>query len=533
MLYRVQAMLRSLDDGTAHGLLPCLRMVSKRFRVLADSRVVRAKLSFSPSSAAWQSYLLQRLENLDELHADLRGDGSTDASSLLLMLNILRARPGIQKLNVTFNDCDQLCDQWAVGDSEAMQHAMQHLSHLRTLSLGGYGSVSMSTRILCSALQHVSPLKELLVGVAIGNRGIHNLAPCIQGNQSVVRLNLSGTAIGDIGAVNLAACLTENLTLEDLDLSHNSMGAEGATAIAMALARNRRLARLCLAHNALADHGASAFGGALGNNISLRSLDLQYNSIGLAGIDDLSRGLQANGGLTKLNLSGNDAQAGGARVLAQALAVNTVLLELSICETRLHDSVHALAFGLTPNTVLQSLSLSNNCIGRVGASALATVLARSVPSQLRHATLRPLVHLDLSHNSLGDAGLAEMASSLRGAYRLKTLHLVNCDIGFVGADTLAASMEHLSLESVNLNRNYVADMGAASLGLALQRHGKCNAMHLQFNGVRDSGAMALAVALKLVPSMRLVDLRGNAFPYTQKKIRTILEGCEREVQFLH
>lgn len=110
---------------------------------------------------------------------------------------------------------------------------------------------------------------------------------------------------------------------------------------------------------------------------------------------------------------------------------------------------------------------------------------------------------------------------------------VMCHCVSAGADTLAACMEYLSLESINLNRNYVADLGAASLGLALQRHGKCNAMHLQFNGVRDSGAMALAVALKLVPSMSLVDLRGNTFPFTRTKIRTIVESCEREVQFLH
>lgn len=94
-------------------------------------------------------------------------------------------------------------------------------------------------------------------------------------------------------------------------------------------------------------------------------------------------------------------------------------------------------------------------------------------------------------------------------------------------------MEHLSLESIDLNRNYVADAGAASLGLALQRHGGCHAVYLQFNGVRDNGAMALAVALKVVPSLLIVDLRGNSFPFTRKKIWMILGSCDSEVQFLH
>lgn len=94
-------------------------------------------------------------------------------------------------------------------------------------------------------------------------------------------------------------------------------------------------------------------------------------------------------------------------------------------------------------------------------------------------------------------------------------------------------MEHLSLESIDLNRNYVADVGAASLGLALQRHGGCHAVYLQFNGVRDNGAMALAVALKLVQSLFVVDLRGNSFPFTRTKIGAILGSCDREIQFLH
>lgn len=110
-----------------------------------------------------------------------------------------------------------------------------------------------------------------------------------------------------------------------------------------------------------------------------------------------------------------------------------------------------------------------------------------------------------------------------------TAHVNSC----AGAEILAMCMEKLYLESIDLNRNYVADVGAISLGLAMQRHGKCHAVHLQFNGVRDSGAMALAVALKLVPSLFLVDLRGNSFPFMRKKIGAIVNSCSKKVQFLH
>lgn len=217
----LQDILRSLDNGNLQSLLPTLRMVSKRFRGLADAQVATATLSFCPTSVTWKSLLLQRLENLEELDADLRTDESSTASSILLLLDILNARPSLQKLNIILNDNVSFCDKVLQRTSKvALQKAMQKLTDLHSLSLSGYGSISVSTQMLCTALQSVAPLKELLVRVAIGNQGVHRLAPSIRGNQSVVRLNLSGTAIGDIGAVQLAACLEENITLEDLDVSH-------------------------------------------------------------------------------------------------------------------------------------------------------------------------------------------------------------------------------------------------------------------------------------------------------------------------
>lgn len=125
-------------------------------------------------------------------------------------------------------------------------------------------------------------------------------------------------------------------------------------------------------------------------------------------------------------------QAGSADILAKALSANTCLLELNFCDTRLDDSVHALALGLTSNAVLRTLILSKNCIGRVGAAALAAVLSRAIPDQWGIPSMRPLVHLDLSHNSLGNAGVVEMVAALRGAHGLKHLILVNCDIGASG-----------------------------------------------------------------------------------------------------
>lgn len=211
--------MKRLGDGSMLSGASCLRQVSKRFRHLADAQIVSAKYTFSATSVAWQTFL-GGLHNLEELEADLRNERKAEVATLLL--GILRVRPSLQKLSVTLNNHEtRLMDQtWSPKTGLMFANAFRNLQHLETLRLGGFATVALCTQILCSALQNVPSLRELLVRVAIGNQGVHQLAPCIRQAVLLKKIDLSASAVGDLGAIRLATCLDGNQILEYLDVSH-------------------------------------------------------------------------------------------------------------------------------------------------------------------------------------------------------------------------------------------------------------------------------------------------------------------------
>lgn len=88
-------------------------------------------------------------------------------------------------------------------------------------------------------------------------------------------------------------------------------------------------------------------------------------------------------------------------------------------------------------------------------------------------------------------------------------------------------LQCMSLECLNVNRNSVADAGACALGLAAQKQCTLRELHAASNCINERGSLAITVALKSVPSMRLVDLRGNAS--RASKIESMLQSCSRDV----
>ena len=93
----------------------------------------------------------------------------------------------------------------------------------------------------------------------------------------------------------------------------------------------------------------------------------------------------------------------GAAALARALAVSSsALTALSLDQNQISDGgAAALAAALAANTALATLDLDDNLIGDAGAAALAEALASN----------RGLAALHLARNSIGDVGAAALAGS--------------------------------------------------------------------------------------------------------------------------
>jgi len=137
---------------------------------------------------------------------------------------------------------------------------------------------------------------------------------------------------------------------------------------------------------------------------------------------------------------------------------------------------------------LEVLGLSCNSFGEYGA----TVLMAGFP------TPSPLRHLDLSSNSMRDAGAVAVAHSIaRGALpALSKLSLKSNDVGDAGAAALFEGT-HSALQWLNLSSNQISDTGASAIASALvsTRFENLHRLSLDHNALGDKGMDALADAL--------------------------------------
>jgi Ran GTPase-activating protein (RanGAP) involved in mRNA processing and transport len=124
----------------------------------------------------------------------------------------------------------------------------------------------------------------------------------------------------------------------------------------------------------------------------------------------------------------------GAYRLGSVFQSNASLTRLCLCDCKLQDEgVRALLRKPGRACSLRSLELQRNQISAHGASAIAAFLA-GYPGSHGSRPYPPsrIVHLDISHNSLGDMGISLLTRGLREAVALRKLVLQDCDIGVSG-----------------------------------------------------------------------------------------------------
>lgn len=130
------------------------------------------------------------------------------------------------------------------------------------------------------------------------------------------------------------------------------------------------------------------------------------------------------------------------------------------------DGMKRLATGLKRCSKLKTLSVSNCGVGGGGASALNDTL---VPDeQDSGALLQPrYVHINLSRNPLGGAGLSALCPGVSACASLKVLNLSDCGISELHLPAIQSFAEavgaNTSLEQVDFNVNFIGDKGASLL----------------------------------------------------------------------
>jgi len=214
----------------------------------------------------------------------------------------------------------------------------------------------------------------------------------LQGNNSVVELDVQGCVVGDEGTKHLCDALVTNIILKKLTLSNSKLANDAAVCLSEWLTVNQALTHLDLSYNEIGTFGCVHLADALKVNRVLETLDLAANRIHYPGCGRLASALKVNESLKVLNLNGNYIGSEGAESLANALKVNCSLEKLDIGSGHVANiGAYALGDALRQNTTLEVLNLSDNAIRDDGANALANGLQKDISN---------VVVLDVSRNGI-------------------------------------------------------------------------------------------------------------------------------------
>ena len=277
--------------------------------------------------------------------------------------------------------------------------------------------------------------------------------------------------------------------------------------------------------------------------------------------------LSANGDPSRLLSSDADDLPNGARI-GKDLTSGTPFVEfdrgivyvdgrLDLCKMVLGPThIGALIEALEKNQHVTQFLLGNNIIATTGAKRIAAFI-RSHPERIEtwyiagcHITTRPfkeladamagssritnvwlkrnplgtdsvpsLVHLissaphlrtlDLENTELGDAGVAELFTSLKGKpSALRNIYLNALGLGVRGCRALAEYLDDPAshMESLFLASNPIGDAGMAELAPVLGRHKSLVRISLASTGLTQVGISQLCNALADHPNLLAVDL---------------------------
>ena len=207
--------------------------------------------------------------------------------------------------------------------------------------------------------------------------------------------------------------------------------------------------------------------------------------------------------ITKVAMSGCNLLDDHVRVFLREVSSNKLkpIQTLELSRNNIGDvGAAALAQGLKSCINLQELRLVNNKIGDDGAAALAQGLKSCNSLQI----------LQLTINSIGADGATALAEGLKSFKNLHELGLSDNSIGDDGAAALAEGLKSCnSLDTLELTDNSIGDDGAAALAEGLKSCNNLRVLALSFNSIGDDGAAALAKGLKSCENLVVVDFSAN------------------------
>lgn len=378
-------------------------------------------------------------------------------------------------------------------------------------------------QMLIQTFSRFTQLTYLYLGANDNNYGdLHPLATTLGSFGSLVHLNLENNAIGIRNLSLLGDSLLNHPNLTHLNLSSNGFEAEGARILSDILPSLTCLSHLDLS-NCLLNHADMR---QLVSSLPLSLLHLNLNNSGLESLQLFAQEFNRLTSLQSLNLNGNYFPT-GMQVFARNLPESLIRLDLGKNILR-NQGVAYLAQEFSRLTNLLELNLEQNYLDAQGAQNLAASLSQLsllthlqigknnfeeqgiqfLISPLSHLSF--LRHLDLSRTCLHAQGSHDLAQAIRGLTALNELILNENAISPYGIEPLAEAMSQLPIERLELAGNCLVmeENGAVILGRILQEM-PLKILNLDTNFLTNIGLESLIPSLSQLSSLRELNLNNN------------------------
>ena len=239
---------------------------------------------------------------------------------------------------------------------------------------------------------------------------------------------------------------------------------------------NTSLLTLSVRYNWIGDDGAKAFAALLLSNNTLRELDISRNRIGSEGTQAVMKSMWHNRALIELNLQLNLIYDKGGLFIGAALAHNTTLQKLDLMDCLVGDAGCVSIFeslGATADTQNEMEARQMRRQKNMGANHRVQVLTATHCNTLQHTATHcsTLQHTAVHWNTLrhADTFLSLIHSPLFSCSRclsfsLQVLTMSGNEIGDIGAVTVGKALNsNRGLVRLDLSRNRLMDKGATAL----------------------------------------------------------------------
>ena len=413
----------------------------------------------------------------------------------------------LQTLNLSYNILQEL-------GCLTILTVLQSISGLSSLKLSNCNVNNEAADELATVLQYNTLLQEL--DLSCNNLSTPDVIKIFKGMMKISKLkivDISHNMITDDAAESIATVLSHNINLQILNISFNYLKSPGFVTIFDGMKDILCLRKLDISHNQHCNvccRTTSSIVDILSRCVKLEELNVSCNELQTADAVKILQGIEHTLTLTKLNIANNMINNGATEYIVNVLFNNSGLKEVNLCNNELLEK------DVIAKIISKSANL-NKMINKQVAKKLSVIITN-------------LQELDLSDVNLWTSAFINVIKRIGNISTLRKINFSRNSITPLAADDLAEFIsKNNQLEVLDLSHNSLQDAGVIKIC-------KINISNLisfiiSNNGITIEAADDVAKFLSYNSQLQMFDVSCNGL--LEVGVRNILKNMEITQSIFH